>query len=257
MSLAISMFALFWFSLIVIPSTSVVAYLCSPISNKEQGARSCLFSDASRNSERPENTQDLLNRAARLRKEVKELESIASTKRGAPTRQDTPIEYADVANSTWRLSYRFCDEPKASEKDDKTTSRKRRFFGGGATLTFRSDGYTDLVSQEAARQESAKIVKVWGWDVERSNDDDRDYILFSMDVELLQDDDVNRTKERFYFQARQEIDGTTKAISLAEGTVTLKRDVVQKATRWGLFSPTGILAQFRYVGKFVAKPTNR
>jgi hypothetical protein len=60
--------------------------------------------------------------------------------------------------------------------------------------------------------------------------------------------------QRFYFQARQTKEKQTNIVSLSEGTVTVKQDIVQKSARWGLFSPAGILAQFRYVGDFVSKP---
>lgn len=203
-----------------------------------------------------------LDKAAKLRKEVRELEAdTANTRRNVDS---NPImapasQYADVANSVWTLSYRFSDQPE-SEDDDA----RRRFFGGKLTVKFRPDGYTDLISQEVigSATEACKISKAWGWDVELSKDNenggDKEYLLFSVDVDLppatLND---KPSKQRFYFQARQEKDARTGLLSFAEGTVTMKQDVVQKSIRWGFFSPGGILAQFRYVGDFVAKPVAR
>jgi len=94
-----------------------------------------------------------------------------------------------------------------------------------------------------------------------SNDDDgreQEYLLFSIDANLqtLDEDDGEPTTrtQRFYFQARQDKDSRSKSISLVDDTVMIKQDVVQQSSRIALFSPTGIFAQFRYIGDFIAKP---
>jgi hypothetical protein len=212
---------------------------------------------------------ELLERAARLRKEIKELESQVTSKRPTPPSADTietAIEYTDISDSVWSFSYRFSDEPELSEEDSKKDeTRRRRFYSGKVVLKFRSDGYTEILDQEqvsgSAESSSRKveIVKVWGWDIEESNeveDGESKYLIFSMDVNLPV---LNggTTQQRFYYQARLDQDPRSKTILLSKGTVTIKSDVVQKSVRWGFFSPAGILAQFRYVGDFIAKPASK
>jgi len=81
-----------------------------------------------------------------------------------------------------------------------------------------------------------------------------------MDVQLPASDPATKLlkngKDRFYFQAR--IDKSKSgAITLADGTVTVKKDVSEKTKgMWGLFQVAGILSQFRYVGEFIAKPSS-
>jgi len=180
------------------------------------------------------------------------------------------VQYTEVADSVWTISYRFSDQPEPSKDSDKAADKqpteRRRFFRGKLVVKFRNDGYTDIVAQEAlgAASEQAVIVKAWGWDSEQSSDDDDDdgreqeYLLFSIDANLqtLDEGDGEPTTrtQRFYFQARQEKDTRSKTVSLVDGTVTIKQDVLRQSSRWALFSPTGILAQFRYVGDFIAKP---
>lgn len=206
-------------------------------------------------------SSEWLDKAAKLRREVQELE--ASSKRRStevPNTNVRPMEYTEVADSVWVLSYRFSDQPEPAEDD--ASGPRRRFYGGKLTVKFRRDGYTDLVSQEASGSatETCKLVKAWGWDIEMSKDnekggDEKEYLVFSIDVDLSSTTNHNQASlQRFYFQARQDKDPKTGALSFAEGTVTIKRDVVQNSTRWGFFSPAGILAQFRYVGDFIAKP---
>jgi hypothetical protein len=205
-----------------------------------------------------------VDQAVRLRKEVEALEAAAIARRGSKERNATPItpltaaaEYTDVEDSVWVLSYRFSNEPE-SDLDD---NERRRFFAGKLTVKLRRDGYTDLILHESTgpKSEFSAIVKTWGWDVEMSKDRidngaESEYILFSVDFNLAPtSESADMMKERIYFQARVQRDDRTRIISFTEGTATVKRDVVQSSARWGLFSPTGILAQFRYVGDFVAK----
>lgn len=216
---------------------------------------------------------ELLSIASKIREEVRELEAEAALSRQGRKTGFTEFlptntaEYLDIANSVWVFSYRFANDPEdTSESSNDSTMMKRRLFGGKVTVKFRQDGYTDIVSQESygTSIENCNLVKAWGWDIELSKDNendtdmkDQEYILFSVDVEFPSTNgasSVVTTKERFYFQARKDTDARTRIISLADGTVTVKRDIVQKSARWGFFSPAGILAQFRYVGGFVAKP---
>ena len=215
---------------------------------------------------------ELLKRAARLRKEIQELESQVTPRRPTTPQSagtvETAVEYTDISDSAWSFTYRFSDEPEPSDdtsSDKSEETRRRRFYNGKVVLKFRSDGYTEILEQEQvlgsveSPSRKAEIVKVWGWDIEESNevdDGERKYLLFSMDVKLPQPNG-GTTQQRFYYQARLNEDPRFKTISLSEGTVTIKSDVVQKSVRWGFFSPAGILAQFRYVGDFVAKPATK
>lgn len=222
------------------------------------------------NGNNPNN--ELLERAARLRKEIQELERQVTPRRPTIPQSfetiETAIEYTDISDSAWSFSYRFSDEPEPSDdtsSNKNEATRRRRFYNGKVVLQFRNDGYTDILEQEqvVGSAESplrkAEIVKVWGWDIDESNEnDDREgkFLLFSMDVKLPQPNG-GTTQQRFYYQARLNEDPRFKTISLSEGTATIKRDVVQKSVRWGFFSPAGILAQFRYVGDFIAKPATK
>jgi hypothetical protein len=205
-----------------------------------------------------------VDRAVQLRKEIEALEAAAITRRGSAERKSTPItplvaaaEYTNVEDSVWVVSYRFSNEPE-SDLDD---NERRRFFAGKLTVKFRRDGFTDLIRHESTgpKSELSDIAKTWGWDVEMSKDRkdngaESEYILFSVDFNLASaGENTDMMKERIYFQARVQRDDRTRIISFTEGTATVKRDVVQSSARWGLFSPAGILAQFRYVGDFVAK----
>ncbi len=99
------------------------------------------------------------------------------------------------------------------------------------------------------------MIKVWGWDIEQSaeEDDGKDYLQFSVDFDV-----PGIGKRRFYFQAKQQVD-RNKVVSIGDGIVSVKQDVVQSKTAGILrfLSPKGILAQFSYVGNFVAKPCNK
>mmetsp|Transcript_13038 Transcript_13038/g.16501 ORF Transcript_13038/g.16501 Transcript_13038/m.16501 type:complete len:114 (+) Transcript_13038:245-586(+) len=106
---------------------------------------------------------------------------------------------------------------------------------------------------------------MWGWDEEVSRENDKKtYLSFSADVILPPTDinyDTSKPNEpsRFYFNAEVNTDSKTGEISLIDGTVTVKRDVASPAGGggrfWGIFNAGGILAQFRYCGEFLMKPT--
>lgn len=200
--------------------------------------------------------QNMLDEASRLRQEAEELEaklraSSAEAKPAQPKEIISIISYSDMKDSVWTFSYRFSDRPESDEGDQGAVT-KRDFFVGKLCLKFRSDGFTDLISHNPQR-EGTEVTKAWGWDLERSNDDDKDYILFSIDAKLP----GNSSSQRFYFQARQDFD-KGNSIALKEGTITIKQDLIDSKKTpgmWGLFSPRGILAQFRYVGDFTAKPS--
>jgi hypothetical protein len=239
--------------------------------------RSSLAKTADDRNQQPD---EWLNRASKIREEIRELEQVAALSRqGKDIRSTTEqlstnaVEYVDIADSMWTLSYRFASDPEESnERNDINSIVPRRLFGGKVTIKYRKDGYTDIISQESfgSAIDSCTLIKAWGWDIELSKDNesdskmkDQEYLLFSIDVETPKiEKNMKREStaspicnmERFYFQARKDTDPKSGIITLADGTVTVKRDVVQKSSRWALFSPAGILAQFRYVGDFVAKP---
>jgi hypothetical protein len=202
--------------------------------------------------------EGLVDKALRLRQEATDLETKLRTEReGKPqrntpevTKPDTPV-CKRIEDSVWTFKYRFSNEPE-SNKEEETEAKPRDFYRGKLTVLFRADGFTDILAQEPGEPSKAlSIVKAWGWDTETSSEDKKEYLLFSADVKLPE----NGGKERFYLQARQEREGDT--IVLEEGTVTVKRDVNDSSSPgfWGVFSGKGILAQFRYVGDFVAKPS--
>lgn len=217
-----------------------------------------------------QNPDELLNRAAILREEIRKLEASAAITREtrdafAITTSSQVFENKDIANSVWTLSYRFTENPE-SDIDSSEAATNQRSFSGKMKLKFRNDGYTDLISQETIgpSTSSCQIVKAWGWDVELSKDkendstDDEEFVLFSVDVALppLETDTgaTNSIQQRYYFQARIQKDSRTEVLSITDGTVTVKRNILQKSNQWAFLSPAGILAQFRYVGGFIAKP---
>ena len=196
---------------------------------------------------------EYLKTASKLRQEALELEK--KLRKEKESTEPTPTEkidlpspmYKEVKDSVWTLSYLFSSEPKQrnTNEESEAVSATPTRFGGKLTLHFKPDGYTDLVSHQPDAG-SLNIVKAWGWDLETSNEDDLEYLLFSIDVLL-----PSGSKERFYMQAKQEVN--SGEITLKGGTVTVKQDVTETGSRWGLFSPKGILAEFRYVGDFVAR----
>jgi len=172
------------------------------------------------------------------------------------------VEYFDLKDSCWELSYRFANEPENKDDNNDNSNNKvpRKFYSGKVQLQFLSDGYTTNLSTKSnqVNEQQAIINKVWGWDLEISDQDSLRYILFSADITLPPP--IN-TSERFYFQAR--VDGGEmegEALSLVDGSVTVKRDISAPGGGWwGIFrGADGILAQFRQLGEFkcrsIAKP---
>ncbi|KAL7568726.1 hypothetical protein ACA910_021720 [Epithemia clementina (nom. ined.)] len=193
--------------------------------------------------------QEALALETELRRQQQERQDL--TRKANPQKQayvkPTP-KYQDMKDSFWVLSYLFASQPEPKNVKDEDRVQPPR-FRGKLTLQFKADGYTDVVSHES--DDALEIVKAWGWDVETSNDDGMDYLLFSIDVVLPGSDGK---KERIYMQAKQV--ESSGEISLKDGTVTIKQDVTETGSRWGMFSPKGILAEFRYVGDFVARPSS-
>lgn len=213
--------------------------------------------------------EDLLERARALREEAQQIEqqlrksnkdtkltSTQESERPSPKKIVTKLE-----DSVWTLSYRFSSQPKDDDKENDNDLILPN-YSGKITVRLKPDGYSELLSSSSISfQESSRlqIVKVWGWDEEYSQEDQQQYLLFSVDVRMPPSDPKlpNRT-ERYYFQARidKENENNKPAILLRDGTVTVKKDVAEKTKgMWGLFQVAGILTQFRYVGDFVARPS--
>ncbi|KAL9190095.1 hypothetical protein ACHAXT_007306 [Thalassiosira profunda] len=202
--------------------------------------------------------------ASKLREEARAAEEALGSTRGTSAQSVEgatfvkPAEYTELGDSCWEITYRFANEPEAKEeKDAKTDNPPRKFYGGKLQLQFKDDGYTDIISlgdTDSGGSNAATFQKVWGWDLETSEQDSLDYILFSADITLPP---PISTSERFYFQARVDKEGKDKnTISLQDGSVTVKRDVGSPGGGWwGIFrGADGILAQFREVGGFRCKP---
>lgn len=156
--------------------------------------------------------------------------------------------------------YRFADEPESKAKETQQNQSPRTFYTGKIQLQFRSDGYTDILNNSGITSTDTSqldVEKVWGWDIETSNEDSLDYLLFSADIVLppSKESKVINMPERFYFQARVDKTKSDK-ISLQDGSVTVKRNIESGAGGWwGLFrGADGILAQFRDVGQFRCRP---
>jgi len=226
---------------------------------------------------RRQQTQDMIDRATKLRQEAADLEAKLDEEGGsrrrktadAAARIQQPAVVCDMKDSEWTFSYRFSDRPDDDDEEaesgkDTSPKPRRTFYSGKVGLKFRADGYTDLMFHEPRRtggdndDNCVEIVKAWGWDVEPSDDDGKDYLLFSVDVRLppsKDDDDLTTEPTRFYFQARQENSGSddSPVLVLKEGTVTMKQDITKsKSGPPGFWGMRGILASFRYVGDFVA-----
>jgi hypothetical protein len=200
--------------------------------------------------------EKLLERARLLREEAKILEEQLrkEPKRAAESSSPAyspPKVVTRLEDSVWTLSYRFSGQPK-SDDDDVIIPN----YSGKLTLRLREDGYSELVS---VTDDRLLIPKIWGWDEEYSQEDEQQYLLFSMDVRIPKSDPkVPDETLRYYFQAGIDREkNNNNAIVLRDGTVTVKKDVAEKTNgRWGLFNVAGILTEFRYVGDFVAKPSN-
>jgi len=234
--------------------------------------------------------------ASRLRREAEALEAQKQQRDGGPSSSSSfpssrdggagisvaktsreTVYYFDLNNSCWEITYRFADEPEPRDTDKNPTTPKRKFYSGKLLLKFKSDGYTDVIVTDGnIRKDISKgdnnnnliFQKVWGWDREKSNTDNLEYLLFSADVivprptsnsENIATDIVGNIAERFYFQARVEKDETKNdAITLRDGSVTVKRSIQAPSIGgnavggwWGLFRGANqILAEFRLVGEF-------
>jgi len=215
---------------------------------------------------------ELRKKAERLRAEVEALEEGIRSKRAAsPSSVADPAassvkrreaQYQNLSDSAWTVSYRFASDPppKDGEKvDEDDAGRMAPVYSGKVDVLFRPDGYTDILSGDnAGAKAGIQYTKFWGWDEEFSNLDNQRYLLFSADVMLPDSDPItakmSQNKERFYFNARVDVNYRTGFLSLSDGTVTVKRDVEAPGGFWGVFSGQGILAEFRKVGEFVCRP---
>lgn len=220
---------------------------------------SALSSSSNDDDSTTSEAERLRQKALQLRAEADEAEKQISPTRSsrqvdaATTSKEAAVEYFDLRDSCWELSYRFANEPESKDDTDNNNNKvvQRKFYSGKVQLQFRSDGYTDRL---ASNEGEAIINKVWGWDLEVSDQDSLSYILFSADITLPP---PISTSERFYFQAR--VDGGQKegeALSLMDGSVTVKRDIsAPSGGWWGIFrGADGILAQFRQLGEFRCRP---
>jgi hypothetical protein len=140
------------------------------------------------------------------------------------------------------LSYRFSKGPAPNDNPESQApaAAGTKNYSGKLTVTLKSDGYTDLISHVPSGADTLDITKVWGWDEDEQ--DDLRYLLFSVSV----DSDC-----RFYWQAQIHV-GTNGILSLADGTISVKRNAVPGF--WGVLDGSGILAQFYNVGNFGGKP---
>ena len=197
-------------------------------------------------------SKDLLA-ASKLRADTFIAEQKLRKDRPAPDVSDVArIEEAykctDLRGSSWEMTYRFSNEPES--RDEEVASEvDRTFYSGKIQLRFLEDGYTTIIGRTYDKVESPSFEKIWGWDVETSNEDSLDYLLFSADVQLPT---PIESMDRFYFQARVEEDNGF--YTLSDGSVTVKRNISPPGGFWELFSGEGILAQFRIVGEFKCKP---
>jgi len=227
---------------------------------------SALFSTSNDDSSTTSEAERLRQKALQLRAEADAAEKQLSptrSSRQAAAAMDTPeaaVEYFDLKDSCWELSYRFANEPENKDDDNDGNSKNkvlRKFYSGKVQLQFLSDGYTTNLStksNEGVSEQQAIINKVWGWDLEISDEDSLSYILFSADITLPP---PIGTSERFYFQARVDGDASEgEALSLVDGSVTVKRDISAPGGGWwGIFKGAdGILAQFRQLGEFKCRP---
>ena len=207
-----------------------------------------------------ENT-DLLEKARRLREEASLMEDDLRAGAAPSTSSvaDIPVAIVNkiLEESKWTLTYRFSSQPSPKDSDKNDDETPKKFYSGNVNLLLKKDGYSEQIIQksDASKNEAEiEILKIWGWDRETSNEDNLDYLLFSMDIKFpASDPDLSNQKERYYFQARieDEMDGS---IALKEGTITVKKDVTEKTGgMWGFFNVAGILTEFRYTGDFVAR----
>ena len=243
---------------------------CSPLIKSS----SLLASSSSDNNIATNEADSTSTEAERLRQIANQLraEADAAEKQLEPTRQQKqppssllpPVECFDIYDSCWELTYRFANEPVAEEdeqkQDDDEKRQQRKVYSGKVKLKFKSDGYTTNLSSSSSQQQQQTgditFQKVWGWDIETSDQDSYNYILFSADI-ITGTSSSSRESERFYFQARVDDDSQTGALQLNDGSVTVKRDIKLPGAGgfWGIFGGADkILARFRSVGEFKCKP---
>ena len=227
------------------------------------------LSQQTNDSEELKQQQDLLEKAKSLRKEAQLLEE--TLLRNNPSRKQSTqeeqqplskiVKVTKLEDSYWTVSYRFSSQPKDDDDDNIILPN----YSGKMMLHLRADGYSEYIVDDDDDETNNNnvntnkliIKKIWGWDKEYSNDDQQNYLLFSMDVEFPKSDPkLGGSIERCYFQARiDNDDNKDTGITLNDGTVTVKKDIAEKTKgMWGLFQVGGILTQFRYVGDFIAKP---
>lgn len=218
-----------------------------------------LFAGKSEDNENAE----LLEKARKLREEASLLEdnlratsSSASASASITSAETTTVAvvHKKLEESTWALKYRFSSQPSPKGSEENENSEPKTFYSGDINLLLKADGYSEQIPSENNNKDGIQIAKIWGWDKETSNEDNLDYLLFSMDVKFPKTDpDLPKQTERYYFQARIEQDAKG-SISLKEGTITVKKDVTEKTGgMWGFFNVAGILTEFRYTGDFVAR----
>ena len=154
--------------------------------------------------------ETLKEQASKLRQEANELEtalrssgSVDAAASQPPPVAAAPVTCQNLEDSTWTFKYRFASEPEPRKNDDDETHNRKpsEKFSGQVQLKFRSDGFTDLLAHDplvssTSSGKALDIVKAWGWDVENSTKDDKNYVLFSLDAIVP----GSGKKERFYLQ---------------------------------------------------------
>lgn len=230
-----------------------------------------------------------LEKASKLRQEVELFENDPNRRKvllGNINAIEKDIIVTDIADSVWTIRYRLStttttDDEILQKTSASSSSTLPKYYAGQFNIQLSSNGYTQLLSttttntmndtKSSSSSPSLNIVKAWGWDIERSNDDPNDYLMFSIDVMVPVSTTGEVQQKRFYFQLKQNIDSNTKSINFEDGAITIKEDVVDVRKKeqnnnnnnGGLnrfFSslflpPRGILAQFQLVGYFIMKPT--
>ena len=126
-------------------------------------------------------------------------------------------------------------------------------------MKFHSDGYTEQILQShdsnnkerTSNSVNSYFAKFWGWDEEVSQRDKLRYLLFSADVNPLNENTERAglaAPTRLYFQIRIDMDPMNGIISLSKGEITVKQAI--DTGFWGVFNAGGILAEFQDVGEF-------
>ena len=248
----------FVFLCLLFPSTCINAWgLLQQQQRRSHPRRTALSSQKKKNE--PDAWRD---QAQQLRREIEEFE--ASRQQPPPTQTLPPTTVTAIPDSVWTLQYR-CSAAPVQDDDDDDDAAPPDYYSGTITVRWRGDGYTDLIEQTTttgntnSNEGCLMFTKAWGWDIELDREqEDREYVLFSTDATVPSSSSDAPSPQRFYWQAQ--LDTTSSSsLRLVDGTVTVKQDVIQKDGGGGWFpfllSPAGILAQFRSVGVFVARPT--